>query len=298
MRHVAKTVDRAMLPVPEVYLIPFEKERQKSTGMGRQITKFIPGVVAMQKYPGLPHESKLAFVRKMATAYQACWVLDVPNDRGIGELIAEEVGDGRSFSVGPDRHHGLGGPFLSVRDYLRAYIKASLAALEKQEGIQEYKDRYLDQLRGFIEDCTDKIPAVVEDVPIVSIHADMGLHNHIVLEESPTEFRAIIDWEFVANAPFLSVHRLIESLFRRAAPNGFGIEYEGAGELREAFWGAIPEWRARYHGESGQEFLKWFRFALFLKAEPPMDKASLESKFEYWGENVRVVEDMLGRSSL
>jgi hypothetical protein len=36
---------------------------------------------------------------------------------------------------------------------------------------------------------------------------------------------AIIDWEFVASAPYASLHRVIEMLFRKSASNGFGAEY-------------------------------------------------------------------------
>lgn len=83
----------------------------------------------------------------------------------------------------------------------------------------------------------ESIPAIVEEVPIVVVHSDMGPHNVIVSEKDNSKIVAIIDWEFVACAPYPSVDRIVEMLFRRPAPNGFGPEYEGSGELREAFWG-------------------------------------------------------------
>jgi aminoglycoside phosphotransferase (APT) family kinase protein len=79
------------------------------------------------------------------------------------------------------------------------------------------------------------IPAIVEDIPVVAIHSDMGPHNVILSPSRPTDIMAIIDWEFVASAPYASLHRVIEMLFRRSASNGFGAEYPHADELRDAF---------------------------------------------------------------
>ena len=69
----------------------------------------------------------------------------------------------------------------------------------------------------------------------MAMHADMGLYNIILSSETSTEIRAIIDWEFVASAPYASLHRSIEMLFRKSALNQFGPEYDRANELREAF---------------------------------------------------------------
>src|SRR5699024_9621781 len=70
--------------------------------------------------------------------------IQVPEPRLIGELIAKEIDDCVTLKVGPDRHHGLGGPFSFVREYLQAHIRASLISLEKQQGIEEYKEQFLD----------------------------------------------------------------------------------------------------------------------------------------------------------
>jgi len=56
-------------------------------------------------------------------------------------------------------------------------------------------------------------------------------------------------------------------LFREPASNRFGAEYAHAGELRDAFWSAIPEWKKWNENEATKVFLEWFRFALFMKAE-------------------------------
>lgn len=139
------------------------------------------------------------------------------------------------------------------------------------------------------------IPAIVEDVPVVAVHSDMGPHNIILSPDEPTDIAAIIDWEFVASAPYASLHRVMEMLFRQPAGNGFGPEYTRADELRNAFWGVIPEWKAWNESEATKVFLEWFRFGLFMKAEwrpPGLDE---NEKERYWGENVRVVEGLLGK---
>jgi hypothetical protein len=278
-----------------VYPIPGEKRRQEVTGLGRQITLLIPGVIASMTYPRLSHEEKLVFVRRMALAFQACWSIPLPEPRQIGELIATSVGDKVMFSIKPDRHHGLGGPFSSVREYLRAYIRSSLIALEKQQGIGEYKERYLERIRDFVHNRLHNIPAIVEDIPIIAMHSDMGPHNIIVSSRTHIDVEAVIDWEFVASAPFASLHRIIEMFFRKPAPNGFGPEYDRASELREAFWETIPDWKRWVESETTQVFLEWFRFGLFMKPEwRPKDLPENQAQ-EFWRENIRVVEDILDK---
>lgn len=84
------------------------------------------------------------------------------------------------------------------------------------------------------------IPAIVEEIPTVAVHADMGPHNVILSPTTTTDINAIIDFEFVGSAPYASLHRIIEMLFRESASNGFGAEYSHADELRDAFWGRDP----------------------------------------------------------
>ena len=296
MSLISKTIDPHILPVPQVYPIPAEMKRQQTTGMGRQISRLIPGVMASSVYEQLFHEEKLILVRKMAVAYQACWRIQLPK-RLIGELIATEFNGRIVLEIGPDRHYGLGGPFSSVREYLRAYIKASLVALEKQEGIEDYKERFLGQIRSFVNTRMHNIPAVVDDIPIVAMHADMGLHNVIVSSQKYTEIQAVIDWEFAASAPYASLYRIIEMLFRKPASNGFGPEYDRADKLRDAFWGAIPDWRQCNQSKSTQIFLEWFRFGLFMKPEwRPADLSEAERQ-SFWRENIRVVEYTLNKYS-
>lgn len=295
MKLISSSIDPSILPVPTVYPIPGEEQRQRETGMGRQIARLIPGPMANSIYPHMSHEEKLIFVRKMALAFQVSWCIPLPKERLIGELCAVQAGDSTVLTVSPDRHYNLGGPFTSVRDYLRAYIYSSLDGFKRQQGIDEYKARFLERVTDFVEGGMHNIPAIVEDVPVVAIHSDMGPHNVILSPTTRTDIMAIIDWEFVASAPYASLHRVIEMLFRKPASNGFGAEYEHADELRDAFWGAIPKWKKWNESEATRVFLEWFRFGIFMKAEWRPDGLDEEEKEAYWGENVRVVEGLLGK---
>ncbi|GAB1312107.1 hypothetical protein MFIFM68171_02317 [Madurella fahalii] len=294
MTLISNTADPQILPVPPVFPIPGERERQEATGLGRQITLLIPGDVASTVYPALSHDEKVIFIRRMALAFQACWRLPLPEPRLIGELAAATGDDGEILlSIEPDRHHGLGGPFSSVRDYLRAYIKSALTSLEKQQGIDDYKERFLGRIRDFVNNCLHNIPAVVENKPIVAMHSDMGPHNVIVSSHSGSDIKAIIDWESVAGAPFMALHRIIKMLFRRPAANGYGREYDRVDELREAFWGAIPDWKWWNEDESTLVFLEWFRFGMFLKPEWRPRDLPIDEAEEFWRENIRIVEEIL-----
>jgi len=132
MTFVSSSVDPRALPLPDVFPIPGEEKRQKTTGMGRQIARFISGPMANTIYPHMSHEERVVFVQRMALAFQACWSISLPKERLIGELRAVQTGDSITATVTPDRHHSLGGPFSSVRDYLRAYIRSSLEAFKGQ----------------------------------------------------------------------------------------------------------------------------------------------------------------------
>ncbi|KAI1736652.1 hypothetical protein F4680DRAFT_451742 [Xylaria scruposa] len=124
----------------------------------------------------------------------SCWQIQLLELYLIGELIAHEIGGRVVFSIGPDQHHGLVGPFTSVCEYFRAHIRSSLIALEKQEGIEEYKERFIDRIRDFVDNHLHNSPAVIEDIPIiVAMHADLGPHNIILSSQKFTEIHAVID---------------------------------------------------------------------------------------------------------
>ncbi|KAF2257130.1 hypothetical protein BU26DRAFT_546273 [Trematosphaeria pertusa] len=120
------------------------------------------------------------------------------------------------------------------------------------------------------------------------MHVDMGPHNIIVSSETNPEIQAVIDWEFVASAPYASLHRTIEMLFHKPAPNGFGPEYEDADELREAFWATIPDRKQRDQSE-------WFRFGLFMKSEWRPKDVPKDKMQNFWTDNIRVVGDILNK---
>jgi len=65
--------------------------------------------------------------------------------------------------------------------------------------------------------------------------------------------------------------------------------------LRAAFWDAIPKWKKWYEHEATKVFLKWYRFALFLKPAAPDEEEEKELWEVLWAENVKVVEGMLGK---
>jgi hypothetical protein len=272
-------------------------EPEKATGMGGQITRLIPGIMASSVYPRLLRGEKLIFVWKMALAFQACWRIQLPEPHMICELLADKVDGQLVLKVGPDRHHGLGGPFKSVREYLRAYNRSSLVALGKQEGIEEYKERFLDRVRDVVENRLHNIPVVVEYITIVAMHADMGPHNVNVSSQTHTDIQAVIDWEFMASAPYASLHRIIETLFRQHAANGFGPEYDRADELRDAFWGAIPDWKQWNQSEATRAFLEWFRFGLFMKPEWRPKNLPKDETQNFWQEKSRIFEGILNKYS-
>jgi hypothetical protein len=290
---LSRTVDPHILPLPLVYPIIGERERQMKTGFGIQITRFVPGIMGNISYPSMVHKKKLVLVRKLALAFDALWKIPLPSPRLIGELQATRHGEQIQLKIGPERHHSLGGPFSSVSNFLRAHIRAALSSFRKQQCIEEYKTRYLERVTAFVETGMFNIPPVVELIPVVFLHSDMGLHNIIVSEIDGTDLRAIIDWEFCASAPYACIHPVIESLFRKRAANGFGPEYPHADELRRAFWESIPHWKRWNESEATQVFLEWFRFGLFMKAEWRPDSLPENQKESFWSENVRVVEQFL-----
>jgi len=169
MTFATANTSSTFLPIPKVYPIPGEADRQRSTGFGRQITRFIHGNMAGSRYDAMTHETRLAFVRSMAKAYEAIWDLPLPQGQHlIGELCATsaDTSDNTDLQaitlhVGPDCHYDLGGPFSSVRDYLRAFIHFNLKAFEKQEDVDLYKQRYLSRVKLFVETGMHNIPEIV-----------------------------------------------------------------------------------------------------------------------------------------
>lgn len=293
MKFVRADNQPSVIPMPAVYSIPGESKHQQITGLGRQITQFVHGVVVEEFYPQMSHADKLKLICRMALAWQACWDLPIPLPRQIGEIIATDTSDHVDLTIGPDRHFSLGGPFTSVRDWLKARLQHAFRSLERATGIDDFKEDYLASIKASVASHLDRIPQTVEDCPIVAIHVDMGLHNVLVSPDDRSEILAIIDWEFCASAPFLAAYECIEMFFRHGAPNGYGSEYPRADELRASFWNSIPKWKAHMESQGAKDFTEWLRFARFMKPEYCSSKMPKAERMEFWAENIRVVDGML-----
>jgi hypothetical protein len=263
MQLVSTTVNHDILPVPTVY--PVGHVQYRYDEMGVQITRYIHSVMGNVVYPTMAHDGKLVVLRRLALAFDALWRIPLPT-RLIGKLRAQ-TNDGIKLSVGPDRHYSLGGPFHSVVDYLHASVRAST-------------NTKLDTFNLSLtlwKNGMQNIPNIVEEIPIVVTHSDMGLHNIILSETNPTEVKAIIDWEFYASVPYaVSFYPIIEGFFCKPAPNCFGLKYPRADELRNTFWETIPEWQAWNQSDTTTVFLEWFQFVKFMKAEYRPDDLSDE----------------------
>ena len=85
MQHVSH-----ILPVPPVYPILKEWEKQKETGMGLQITQFIPGIMSNDVYHRMTHAQKLVLIEQLAIAFDTLWSLSLPMEHLIGELKARQ----------------------------------------------------------------------------------------------------------------------------------------------------------------------------------------------------------------
>ncbi|MCJ1344451.1 hypothetical protein MMC31_002654 [Peltigera leucophlebia] len=131
---------------------------------------------------------RIVFVQNMTLAFQDIWHIPLPQPRLIDELCATQAGNHVILNVGPNRHYSLGGPFISVRNYLRTHICSALDAFKRQQGSKEYKARDLQRVTDFVERVMNYIPAVVEEIPVVAVYADMRPHNVILSLTTTTDF--------------------------------------------------------------------------------------------------------------
>ncbi|KAJ2896235.1 hypothetical protein MKZ38_005729 [Zalerion maritima] len=288
------------LPVPKVY--PSLNTALAVEGLQLQITELVSGVMGDSIYYDLEMERRQVMVRQMARAFAALWELPISKQlTGIGDAIMPSDGDLSmlAIKVEPERRHGIGGPFQTVSDFLKAWIRHRFARLEAQNGIDEYKAELLPPIRQFVETSLDSaLPPEVDSIPVVLMHTDMGLHNIIVSPDYPFEFRAVIDWEFTSCLPFLcAVPDLIEPLFREQE-GAEGPLWEGGEELCSAFWDEIPDWKALKMTTEGRTFLEWYEFGLYLKANALLDLgAPLQTKMAFWEKNLTFVTAFLKRWS-
>ncbi|KAJ1678661.1 hypothetical protein EV182_003595, partial [Spiromyces aspiralis] len=283
------------LPVPRTFpTAAFDR----SDGLQLQVTEFVPGTMADSICKHITIEDRVIIVRQMARAFAALWELPVLRvNNAIGEAVVSLPGkpdDGSlSITVGPEKQDGVGGPFDSVSSFLRAWILHRFEELEAQHGIDEYKAMLLPSIRNFVQGKLDsRLPKGLDKIPVVLMHADLGLHNVLVSESPPYEFTAVIDWEFISCLPFLcAVPRLIEPMFQEGLGDENGALLEATQLLREVFWSEIPAWKDIMASVEGQTFLEWYEFGLYMKANAYIKfDASLEESMASWERNISAVE--------
>ena len=139
----------------------------------------------------------------------------------------------------------------------------------------------LPSIRSFVQVKLDsRLPRGLDKVPVVLMHADLGLHNVLVSESPPFEIAAVIDWEFVSCLPFLcAVPRLVEPMLQGGSGDEERVPPEEVQSLRGAFWNEIPAWNDIMVSPEGQIFLEWYEFGLYIKANAYMKlDASLEER--------------------
>lgn len=278
------------IPTPKL----FKTTVVPRAGLPVQISAFVDGVMADVAYSTLGLSEKSQLLKHVARAFEAVWsLIPLPPDSEIGEALIDPAT--HALSVGPDRRYRMGGPFQSVSSFLEAWIRRSVRMLQEQEAVDEYKSKYLDRILRFTATMPACIPECVNQVPIVTTHADMGLHNMILSSHPPHNLEAIIDWEFFYCYPFpYSVSCLIEPLFSDLSETE--IENGAEETLRAAFWGEIPFWRHVLSLEHCKIFQDFFNFGLYLKVEAVRGpKTTVETHWQAWERNCRVVDAFLSR---
>jgi Ser/Thr protein kinase RdoA (MazF antagonist) len=129
-----------------------------------------------------------------------------------------------------------------VSSFLKAWILHRFEKLEAQKGIDEYEAMLLPAIRDFVHNKLDsRLPKGLDEIPVVLMHTDLGLHNVLLSLNPPFDLAAVIDWEFTSCLPFLcAVPRLIDPMLREGLKGGEKAILEAVQLLREAFWNEIP----------------------------------------------------------
>lgn len=129
-------------------------------------------------YISLPQNLTIKVIKQIARSFGALWALDIPHPHNpIGR--ATFTSSDPSIVIESDRRTGFGGPWSSVSVFLKACLKCRLAELQRQEQIDEYKAKHLPTIAEFISNELHSIPQEVNEVPVVLMHSDMGLHNMV-----------------------------------------------------------------------------------------------------------------------
>lgn len=286
------------LPIPRM----FPTSVKVSSNMKVEVSEFIDGPLASDVYYETTLIKRISLVRQIARVFSSLWDLEINKSQNrIGEATfrpSESEDDKIRVDIGADRVHDLGGPFASVSAYLKAWVDGCIRDLEKRECVDEFKEDVLPGVRKLVKAGLN-IPPVVEDVPCVVSHADLGLHNIILSPNASRDLESVIDWELVYCLPFAAfVPKFIEPLFWKDY-EGKQQFFDGSEKLRDAFWGEIPKWRDQLSSDSAKTFLVWYEFGMKLGVLPLLeDDTTPEQRREAWKENTVFVKGFLKSQSI
>ena len=121
----------------------------------------------------------------------------------IGAIVRREDG---TYDVGP--LHGLGGPFNTATEYLKAWAKAAKFPdlSQAKEACGEFYDDVMAQIEDFphkVEELAASIP-MQDHGPFPLFHNDFG-HNNIVVDDA-YNILGVIDWEHASSVPWECVY--------------------------------------------------------------------------------------------
>jgi hypothetical protein len=98
------------------------------------------------------------------------------------------------------------------------------------------------------------IPPVVERIPIVPLHLDMGLHNIVVSENRLYRTSHPYRLGILCQRPLCLSRRNHRKSLPQAGAQQIGVKYQHANELHDVFWGLIPYWQ-KCNKERGHDFI-------------------------------------------
>ena len=121
----------------------------------------------------------------------------------IGAIVRLEDG---TYDVGP--LYGLGGPFNTATEYLKAWAKAARFPdlSQAKEACGEYYDDVMAQIEDFpykLEELAASIP-MQDHGPFPLFHKDFG-HNNIVVDDAYNVL-GVINWEDASSVPWECVY--------------------------------------------------------------------------------------------
>lgn len=162
----------------------------------------------------------------------------------IGAII--RLADG-TYDVGP--LPGIGGPFSTATEYLKAWAKAAEFPdfSQAKEACGEYYDDVMSQIAEFphkLEELAANIP-MRDHGPFPLFHKDFG-HNNIVVDDDYNVL-GVIDWEHACSVPWECIYFPI-TLSLLPAPMDAPENYDENGIAKGADTRSMIEERTRYIG--------------------------------------------------